>query len=121
MGKLTREIEHRGVGLAVLRSLGQRMNARLGEVGHWAASLDCPESNEQAREVIKAVSEWADGDVVAAHYSYRNDVLCTEDKGRSDEGSVFSNGSRRWLEETYGLSFVTVNGLAERCRRLAGS
>ena len=120
-GELIREIENWGVGLAVLKALGQRMNARLGVVGHWAASLDRPENDEQACEIINAVSEWADGEVVAAHYSYGNDVLCTEDKGRSGEGSIFSDGSRRWLEATYGLSFVTVNELAEHCRRPAGS
>ena len=120
-GGLTREIEKRGVGFAILKALGQRMNARLGVVGHWTTSLDCPENDEEARELIRAVSEWADGDVVAAHYSYGNDVLCTEDKGRSAEGSIFSDDSRRWLEDTYGLSFLTVNELAEKCRRPAGT
>ena len=61
-GELAREVEKRGVGSAVLKALGQCMNARLGVEGHWKASLNRPANAQEASHVMNGVSEWADGD-----------------------------------------------------------
>jgi hypothetical protein len=41
------------------------------------------------------VSEWADGDAVAAHIAYGNDIFCTQDQGKSAGGpSILDEGIR---------------------------
>jgi hypothetical protein len=96
-GDVVRRIEQRGVGFALLRSLQ-------AEAG-------------REREFACAVGEWADGDSVAAHVVYGNDVFCTEDQGRSVKGgSILGSANRLWLARTYDLKFATIQELASQIR-----
>ncbi len=96
-------IEQRGVGGAVLRSLQEKAGGRAEDI--------------EEKEFARAVAEWADGDSVAAHVSYTNDVFCTEDQGRSAGGkSIFNEENRRWLSLTYDVRFATVAELANQIR-----
>lgn len=93
-------IEHRGVGGAVIKDIKRR--GRLS-------------SSERENEFARAIAEWADGDSVAAHVAYKNDVFCTEDKGKSAGGkSILDESNRCWLQETYGVTFATIRELAEQ-------
>lgn len=111
--ELLREIERRGVGMAVVKDLGNQINVRLGFAKPWFASLDRPKDAQEENQIKKAVGEWADGDTVAAHYGYENEYLCSEDQGKSAGApSIFDATNRAWLEATYGLKFVTLSELA---------
>jgi hypothetical protein len=138
-----RAIESRGVGRAVIEDLGRTFAARdraeierkqeeehaaldvlLKSAGMpgapkiwfdepWFESLNRAKDVHEVNAVKRAVSEWADGDSVAAHIGYRNDLFCTDDQGKSSgSSSVLDSGNRDWLEATYGVRFVTVSELA---------
>lgn len=101
-GEVLEAIELRGVGGAVLNAVKQ--SARQGVRASSA---------EQESEFARAIAEWADGDSVAAHIAYKNELFCTEDKGNSAGGkSIFDQSHRLWLEETYGTKFATIDELA---------
>jgi Protein of unknown function (DUF2934) len=108
-----RAIEARSVGFAQVKLFGEGIAARLKQKGPWYQFLDRPKDQEEANKIIKAVAEWADGDSVTAHIAYRNDFLCTEDRGKAAGGSsVFDARNRAWLETTYGVKFVSLSELA---------
>ena len=90
-------IEARGVGKAVFDA-----------VDGWT---DRPRLPSEKKELIKACAEWADGELIAAHIAYKNDILCTNDWARSAGRSVFDMSNRAWLTATYGLKFMTVSEL----------
>jgi hypothetical protein len=64
----------RGVGKAVF-----------DEIGGWQGfhSGTCSE-----KRIARACAEWADGELVAAHVAYGNDILCTEDRGVGSGRSI---------------------------------
>jgi hypothetical protein len=66
----------------------------------------------------RAVAEWADGDSVAAHYSYANDLFCTQDRAvRAGRDSIMHPANRGWLRRVYGVEFVNIAQLAARLAR----
>ena len=91
-------IEARGVGKAAFDA-----------AGGWNASTVSPSDEKKFR---KACAEWADGELVAAHIAYRNDVLCTNDRAGAAGKSIFDSTNRAWLSEQYSLVFKTVEELA---------
>jgi hypothetical protein len=96
-GEVLEAIELRGVGAAAARTVTQA-----------------------SPEFSRAVAEWADGDSVAAHIAYKNDVFCTEDIGNSAGGkSILDQSNRLWLEKTYGVKFATTHELAQLVKQLA--
>lgn len=102
-GDLVEAIEQRGVGSALLRSLLKKAGGRADAIVE--------------KDFVPAVAEWADGDSVAAHVAYNNDLLCTEDQGKSARSrSIFDASNRQWLAITYGVEFATVRELARRLR-----
>jgi hypothetical protein len=69
------------------------------------------------KEFANAVAEWVDGDSVAAHVAYSNDVFCTEDQGKSASGgSILDADNRVWLAVTYNVKFATIRELATQIR-----
>jgi hypothetical protein len=71
------------------------------------------------RKAARAVAEWADGDSVAAHHGYANDLFCTEDRAaRAGRRSVMHPAYRGWLHRAYGVEFVTLAELAVLLERL---
>ena len=110
---LAAAIESRGVGQNVIKGIGIRINRRRGTPDDpWFRSLHDYRDHSERAEIASAVAEWADGDTVAAHYGYGNDVLCTLDRGNSTRDSVFNAVNRGWLEHQYGISFMSVETLA---------
>jgi len=103
--KAVRQREKRQVeisGLIDARGLGK---AAFDAVGGW--STDCADE----AELIRACSEWGDGELAAAHIAYDNDVLCTADFGRSAGKSIFDPANRLWLSVEYGVVFRTPSEL----------
>jgi len=105
-GEVLEAIELRGVGAAVLKAVKQSLRQSVGV-----------SSAEQENEFARAIAEWADGDSVAAHVAYNNDLFCTEDKGNSAGGkSILDQSSRLWLRNTYGMKFATLRELAQQIK-----
>jgi hypothetical protein len=70
------------------------------------------------KKFARAVAEWADGDSVAAHHSYANDLFCTQDRAvRAGRHSVLHPANRGWFRRVYGVEFVTLSELAKRLER----
>jgi hypothetical protein len=115
---LSRELENRGFGIAAAKRVGEAINKRLGKNDAWFSHLDqALDANEEAA-LKRAVAEWADGDTVAAHYSYGNDFLCTEDvAGNSARKSVFDQSTRSWLSADFHVKMCTIQELSGRLGR----
>lgn len=110
-------IEARGAGGAMIKALIQRFAAGLPETvtvsGSGTQLLAYAKNEAEETSISKAVAEWADGDLVAAHIASGNEFLCSEDRGRSAAGpAVFDDSNRAWLKETYGVAIVSVRELA---------
>src|SRR5438132_1682584 len=70
-------------------------------------SVDRANSPGDLTKVGRAVAEWADGDSVAAHYGYANELFCTQDRAaRAGRRSVMHPAQRSWLHRVYGVEFV---------------
>jgi hypothetical protein len=115
IGKAMFEIEQRGVGRAQLTMIGRELAIRHPESGHTYFDIpDVPLTDEDRRKVAAAVAEWADGDTIACHIGYGNDLFCSGDKGgkAGARTSILNHANRAWLTSTYGLQFKSVAELA---------
>lgn len=98
-GDVVESIEQRGVGPATMLSLGAKTGRKPNALGE--------------KEFARAVAEWADGDSVAAHVAYCNDIFCTEDQGKTAKGgSILDANNRSWLTLAYKVKFATISELA---------
>jgi hypothetical protein len=101
-GECLAAIESHGGGMAQIKLLA----AKYAPTGaHWTAGVAHIPAQEDGL-LIKAVAEWADGDAIAAHYAYENDVFCTKDVGNTGGSqSVLSPANRAWLTSDFGVTF----------------
>lgn len=97
-------IETRGIGKAAFDA-----------ADGWNAQ---PGASYNEKIFAKACAEWADGELVAAHIAYRNDVLCTNDLARAAGASIFDPTNRAWLTAEFGVRFATLEELAEKLSSL---
>jgi len=113
-------IEARGLGFArVLKVARSRSHGPDSPSG--LGCVDRASSPGDLTKVARAVAEWADGDSVAAHYGYGNDLFCTQDRAaRAGRDSVMHPAQRSWLQRVYGVEFVSIAGLAARLRSAIG-
>lgn len=119
---VSRAIQARGVGVAVIAALCERIQRRPSVTTRSSVLglqlLDYAHDRRERMEIARAVAEWADADLIACHVSCANDYLCTDDKGRSAGGpSVFDCSNRNWLHTEYGVEFVTTPELAAKLVR----
>jgi hypothetical protein len=76
-------------------------------------------AKSDSKQFARAVAEWADGDSVAAHHGYANDLFCTQDRAvKAGRQSVLHPAHRGWFRRVYGVEFVTLAELAKRIERL---
>ena len=104
-------IESRGVGFARAKELGDVARKRAGTRATWFELLNDDRyfNADERKELAAAVAEWVDGDNVAAHVAYGNDVFCTEDvAGKGRPYIVNDPDNRAWLSSTYGVRFATA-------------
>lgn len=90
-------IEARGVGRAAFEA-----------AGGWQGARGVLQDEKKFR---KACAEWADGELVAAHIAYRNDVLCTNDQAHAAGRSILDPTNRAWLTTEFGVQFATLEEL----------
>ena len=110
------ELAKRGIGRARAIRLGCEFSTRDGATGEWwPQGLGRARNKTEKRKAREAINEWADGEAIAAHIAYGNDLFCTQDEAKSaGSQSVFSSDHRKWLAKEFGILFVTVAELAER-------
>ncbi len=117
-GDAVAAIEARGVGGAVIAAIVKRIEERLpanARASKSGSQLLAYADAEEKTKIKQAIAEWADGDLVASHIGIDNDLLCTEDKGKSAGfPSIFNVANRSWLKAMYGVNFVTIPELAAR-------
>jgi hypothetical protein len=92
-------IEARGVGKAAFDA-----------AGGWNAARG---TSSTEKVFLKACAEWADGELVAAHVAYQNDILCTNDLARAAGTSIFNPANRTWLATEFGVRFATLEQLRD--------
>jgi hypothetical protein len=107
----------RGLGRAQVIELAKSFSERDGAAGEWwPQGLERTRNNAERKKARRAINEWADGEAVAAHASYGNDLFCTDDNGGDlGDRSILHSSHRAWLSEMHGVTFVNVVELAERC------
>jgi hypothetical protein len=106
-------IEARGLGCAQARMIAAEIKAEVGGYGSFISYLGKPRTPAEQGKINRAVAEWADGDSIAAHYGYNNDLFCTEDFGKGGStASALDDANRKWLSETFAIQFVTLAELA---------
>lgn len=118
--KMASEIERRGLGRAVAVELGKRFSERddVRDAELWHQGLGRARDEKERNGVARAISEWADGDSIAAHYGFGIRLFCTEDSGRTARGnSVLAPVNRKWLSDEFGIRIVTFAELAKRVAR----
>jgi hypothetical protein len=107
-------IEARGVGCAQAQRIAHEIRAEIGGIGPFISYLGKPRSAAEQRQINRAITEWADGDSVVAHYAYGNDIFCSEDFGKGAlSPSVLDAANRAWLTQAFGLQFATLSELAQ--------
>ncbi len=109
--KCARDIEARGCGI---KHVKETVSPYVRRNASWQDGLRHAPSSEDAT-IAKAVAEWADGDSIAAHYSYSGDFFCTRDRAKSSgPASVLSPQNRVWAASAYGIEFVTPEELLKK-------
>lgn len=94
-------IEARGVGKAVFDA-----------AGGWNL---LPTTPINQKRFWKACAEWVDGEALAAHVGYGNDLFCTHDEGKNAGGpSVLDPVHREWFTREFGVQFAKLDELAEK-------
>ena len=104
----------RGLGRVQVVELAKSFSERDGAAGEWwPQGLERTQSHAESEKARMAINEWADGEALAAHAGYGNDLFCTVDLG-GDLGarSVLHPSHRAWLSETHGVTCVNVPELA---------
>jgi hypothetical protein len=115
---LARKIEARSLGSSRAHGIAAHFAGRACAQGPWFTALGAATDIHETHEVARAVAEWADGDSVAAHYAYGNDIFCTLDNGKAEtrrgQPAVLDVNNRAWLTEEFGIQFSTLRELAQR-------
>jgi hypothetical protein len=110
-------IESRGLGFARMSKVARFLPRGVSDSG--SASINRAVPLGATRRATRAVAEWADGDSVAAHHSYANDLFCTQDRAvRAGRDSILHPAQRGWLRRVYGVEFVDIAELAKLLERL---
>lgn len=113
------ELARSGLGRARVVGLGLEFSARDDATGEWwPQGLGRARDATERKKVHEAINEWADGDAIAAHIGYGNDLFCTNDRGRgSGQRAALHPINRAWLQSAYGVEFLTMTELSERLLR----
>ncbi len=114
VAEVSREIESRGVGYAIIRSIARSIETRSGISDQPLFSCLAMATDTEQSAIGKAVAEWADGDSMASHVASGADYFCTEDQGKSAPQSVLDDDNRQWAQTAHGVRFVTLSELAAK-------
>lgn len=112
-------IEATARGFACIESLAADIEKRIGSRSEfmWRDYLKFANDTEKYR-IAPAIAEWADGDSVASHFAYGNDIFCTCDRAVEAGFSVFDLESRAALQSGYNICFMNLEELAAHLERV---
>lgn len=114
-GEVSRAIEVQGYGREPLKLIAQRIQDRMGWKNRpWYEGLNRPRDVQEDKEIDKAFAEWADGDTVAVHVGYGLDIICTQDKAKGANNSIFGQSGREWLKQQYDVEIQNLKDLSEQ-------
>lgn len=100
-----RFVDSLGAGFMAAKAIGDK-HRTTEDV--WYEALKHSSKNDAKH----SIGEWADGDSIATHVSYRLDYFCTRDEAKSaGSQSVFSSENRAALTKQFGVKFVTPEEL----------
>jgi hypothetical protein len=77
--------------------------------------LQYPSVEAFERVVRDRLADWADFDMVAAHYAYNYDFLCTEDTGKPRSDSIFGAAYAADVSGRFGVRTISMTNLAAVC------
>jgi hypothetical protein len=98
-------IESWGCGMSQLQSIGHRYAT------DWLKAMEIAPASE-IQKVATAVAEWADGDSIAIHLAYGNDIFCTEDNAKgAGQHSVMASKNVECLAKMFDLKKVSPEEL----------
>lgn len=88
----------------------------------WVKGLDAEEQKPKKFPSVQAfrkamqqkMADWADFDIVCAHYAYDFDYLCTADAGRTHASSVLGAAHSAQLDQL-GIKTLSLPQLAQLC------
>ena len=105
---VVQKIESLGAGMSQIESIG-----RLYDSNNWQKGLkNAPE--QDTKKIIKAASEWSDGDSVAISIGLSCNYFCTRDQAKnSGPKSVLSKSNLKWLKIDYNFKTILPQDLAE--------
>jgi hypothetical protein len=104
---LAKAIENRGLGSIQAQRLAQRLaNTAPTMPALWLKALSAARDIHEKRDVARAIAEWSDGDSIAAHYGYGNDIFCSGDEARLGHTSILDATNRAWLMTEFGNRFL---------------
>ena len=98
------EREQRQLDISVLFDARGVGYAKFDAADGWSVRI------KDTNRFHEACAEWADGELVAAHIAYQNDILCTCE-GAKNAQTVFNRKNRSWLNANYGVVFKTLDEL----------
>jgi hypothetical protein len=103
-------LSRRGLGRAKVINLGVKFSERNGTSGEWwPLGIRRSRNSTERKKVWEAICEWADGDAIAAHVGYGNDIFCTEDMGsNSGSRSALHPINRAWIGAEFGVVFMSL-------------
>jgi hypothetical protein len=79
--------------------------------------LEAISDHTECRAAVAEISEWADAEIIASHYGYQHDVLCSEDRASTTKRSAFDDRSRQMLTQQFGIRFASFADLAAMIQR----
>jgi hypothetical protein len=74
--------------------------------------LEAISDHTERKAAVAEISEWADAEIIASHYGYKHDVLCSEDRASTAKQSAFDHRSRQMLTQKFGIRFAGFADLA---------
>lgn len=110
-GEIADFIESLGCGMKpLLQVLAPYPQPDSGSIHQWIASV--PDS--EAKQIAKAIAEWADADSITAHIAMEFDYFCTRDQAKgAGQGSILGVANVAALARNYGFKTVSPVELAD--------
>ncbi|MEN2425078.1 hypothetical protein [Chromobacterium vaccinii] len=105
--------EKKGLGSYAIKNLGTQVINEYPELWNLGPFRAFSHSCISQKEISRMISEWADGDAIAAHYGHNHDIFCTFDQGKqAGTNSVMHYTHRSWLESDFNIKIFNPTQLA---------
>lgn len=104
-------------GLKRLRDFGKHLAAQYKlNQNSWLKGIVTAFDRQEKKhldEIDQLIREWCDEDIIASHYAYGFDLLCTNDNPTSNN-RIFSQHSRNVLKDRFNVEIVSTKDLIQK-------